>query len=162
MKPSKRFTGLRLSDVDRQNLRQRSAGGKLLTARAWRRIRTLLLLDQGFSVTATATAVGGYRREVSRVGKRYLAGGLAMALTDEPRPKPAPKLDSAASAAIIAMVCGPAPEGRARWTVALIAKEAKKRGIVDTIGRETIRIMLTRHDLKPWRKKNVVRPGDHH
>jgi hypothetical protein len=27
------------------------------------------------------------------------------------------------------------------------------------VGRETIRILLQRHDLKPWREKNVVRGG---
>lgn len=40
------------------------------------------------------------------------------------------------------MVCGNPPEGRARWTV---------------LGRETIRILLLDHDLKPWRERNVVR-----
>src|SRR5689334_1056729 len=162
MKDSVRFTGLRLSDVDREDLRRRGAGGAQLTARAWRRIRTLLLLDEGLSVTAAAKAVGGYRREVARVGKRYLARGLEAALTDDPRPKPAPMLDSAATAALIAMVCGPPPEGRAIWTTALVAEEAPRRGIVPKIGRETVRITLASHGLKPWRKKNVVRARDHH
>ena len=57
---------------------------------------------------------------------------------------------------IIAMVCDP-PEGRARWTVRLIAEEAVKRKLIPPVGRETIRILLLHHDLKPWREKNVVR-----
>jgi hypothetical protein len=36
-------------------------------------------------------------------------------------------LDSEHGQRIIAMVCGPPPEGRARWTVRLIAEEAVKR-----------------------------------
>jgi hypothetical protein len=40
----------------------------------------------------------------------------------------------------------------------LIAQEATRRGIVAKVGRETIRRLLTRHELKPWREKNVVRP----
>jgi hypothetical protein len=27
------------------------------------------------------------------------------------------------------------------------------------VGRETIRLLLERRGLKPWREKNVVRPG---
>jgi hypothetical protein len=53
-------------------------------------------------------------------------------------------------------VCGPPPQGRARWTVRLIAEEAVKRKLTPAVGRETIRILLEGHDLKPWREKNVV------
>ncbi|WP_268921140.1 helix-turn-helix domain-containing protein [Sandaracinus amylolyticus] len=160
MKPTARFTGLELSEADRELLRARGRGShrERLTARQWRRIRTLLLLDEGMSVRATAIAVGGYPREVSRVAKRYAERGLDAALSDDPRPHPERKLDSAQEAAIVAMVCGPPPEGHARWTVRLIAEQVVKRGVVDEIGRETVRVTLASHGLKPWREKNVVRP----
>jgi hypothetical protein len=32
-----------------------------------------------------------------------------------------------------------------------------KRRLVPRVGRETIRVLLLHHDLKPWREKNVVR-----
>ena len=51
------------------------------------------------------------------------------------------------------MVCSNPPEGRARWTVRLVAEEAVKRKLVPGVGRETIRILLLSHDLKPWREK---------
>jgi hypothetical protein len=54
------------------------------------------------------------------------------------------------------MVCGPPPQGRARWSVRLIATEAVKRKLAPQVGRETIRILLQCHELKPWREKNVV------
>ena len=126
-------------------------------ARAWRRVRTLFLLDRGYTVTAAAEAVGSYRRETARIGKRYLASGLEHAMSDDPRPKPLPLLDSTQQAAVVAMVCGPPPEGRARWSVRLVAIEAVKRGIAPQLGRETARIALADHGLKPWREKNVVR-----
>jgi hypothetical protein len=159
VKQTTRFNGLRLKDADRKLLRAkaRGAGREKLTARTWRRIQTLLLLDGGQGIRATAIAVSGYPREVSRVAKRYLERGLAAALSDDPRPKPERKLDSTQEAAIAAMVCGPAPEGRARWTVRLIAEQVVKRGIADEIGRETVRVTLANHGLKPWREKNVVR-----
>jgi hypothetical protein len=58
---------------------------------------------------------------------------------------------------IIAMVCSAPPEGAARWTDRLVAEQAVKRKVVPRVGRETIRILLQSHDLKPWREKNVVR-----
>ncbi len=59
------------------------------------------------------------------------------------------------------MVCSDPPAGRARWTVRLVAEEAVKRKLAPLVGRETIRILLLSHDLKPWREKNVGggRPG---
>ena len=57
------------------------------------------------------------------------------------------------------MVCGSPPQGIARWSVRLIATEAVKRKLVPLVGRETIRILLQSHELKPWREKNVVYRG---
>jgi hypothetical protein len=54
------------------------------------------------------------------------------------------------------MVCGSPPEGCARWTVRLVAEEAVKRKLVPRAGRETVRILLLRHDLKLWREKMWV------
>jgi hypothetical protein len=160
MATATRFTGLQLSAQDRAALKKMLTGRTQMSARAWRRVRTLLLLDRGHSVTATAEAVGSFRRETARVGKRYLARGLEHALSDDPRPIPAPLLDSAQHAAVVAMVCGPPPAGRARWTVRLVAAEAVKRGITPRLGRETARVALADHGLKPWREKNVVRSRD--
>src|SRR2546425_443764 len=81
--------------------------GAQMTARKWRRIRTLLLLGDGLSARETAKAVGCYPREVRRIGHRYREKGLEGALGDEPRPTPEPLLDSTQQAAVVAMVCGP-------------------------------------------------------
>jgi hypothetical protein len=121
MATATRFTGLRLSVEDRTALKKMQTGRTRMSARAWRRVRILLLLDRGFTVTAAAESVGTYRRESARVGKRYLADGLQHALSDDARPSPPPLLDSTQQAAVVAMVCGPPPAGRARWTVRLVA-----------------------------------------
>jgi hypothetical protein len=68
-----------------------------------------------------------------------------------------PRLQESQKQRIIAMVCSDPPEGRARWTVRLVAEEAIKRRLVPSVGRETIRVLLLHHDLKPWRETNVVR-----
>jgi putative transposase len=128
-----------------------------LTDRHWRRLRTLELLHAGKSLTAVAEALGTYPREVRRVGWRYLENGLEHALCEDHRYTPPRLLDDRQRAKIVAMVCSDPPEGRARWTVALIAEEARRRRVVKTVSRETVRKLLADHDLKPWREKNVVR-----
>jgi putative transposase len=155
----RRFTGLSLSRKDRAALQKMRAKGAM-TGRRWRRIQALLLLDKGLSLRQTAAAVGGYPREMSRLAWRYLDRGLMVALGEEPRPGGKRLLDSPQEAAIVALVCGPAPEGRSRWTTALLAEEVVRRGISDRAGRETIRMVLKTHDLKPWREKNVVRTAN--
>ena len=87
------------------------------------------------------------------------AGGLERALYERPRPGKAALLDAQQRQRIVALACGPPPEGRARWTVRLLTEEVVKRKLVPRVGRETIRVLLESHDLKPWREKNVVRGG---
>lgn len=149
------FPGLNLSKADQKQIADIKRTGPL-RERDWRRLRILELLDAGWNLTHTGQAVGTYPREVRRVGWRYLEQGLQAALTDDPRPSPSALLDHRDESAIVAMVCSEPPEGRARWTVRLVTEEARKRGIVQKVARESVRKVLAKHDLKPWRKKNVV------
>ena len=158
VKPKRRSPRLKLSAADRSELKRLKQ--QKLSARTWRRILTLEQLDKGLTVIAAAKAVGGYHREVKRVADRYNVDGLEAALADDPRPGGQRKLDSVEEAAVVALVCGPPPEGNARWTIRLVTSEVMKREIVKHIGRETIRVTLAEHDLKPWREKNVGGAGD--
>lgn len=117
---------LKLTAADRTELKRLKQ--QKLTARMWRRILTLEHLDGGQTVRGAAKAVGGYHREVKRVADRYNSAGLQAALSDDPRPGPERKLDSVEEAAIVALVCGPPPEGHARWTIRLLTAEVVKRG----------------------------------
>jgi hypothetical protein len=94
---------------------------------------------------------------IRNLGRRYQQGGLERALYEKQRPGAAEILDQNQKQRLIAMVCSSPPEGRARWTVRLVAEEAVKRKLVPQVGRETVRILLLSHDLKPWREKNVGR-----
>jgi hypothetical protein len=80
--------------------------------------------------TGCAKALVRYPREVRRVGWRYLERGFEAALSHDPRSTPAKLLDPGQQAAIVAMVCGPPPEGRVRCTIVLTAHEAKRRGML--------------------------------
>jgi len=124
-------------------------------------LRALALrqLALGSAAPRVAEALPLTPKAVRQIAHRYSSGGLDRALYDRQRPGPKPLLDDSQKQRIVAMVCGKPPEGRARWTMRLVAEEAVKRKLVPHAGRETIRILLQSHDLKPWREKNVVRSG---
>jgi transposase len=96
---------------------------------------------------------------VRRIAHRYQEGGLARALYERGGRGAHELLNAADKQRIIAVVCSQPPEGQARWTVRLIAKEAVKRKLLPHVRRETIRVLLYSHDFKPWREKDVVRGG---
>ena len=122
------------------------------------RARILLLLDEGWAPVDVPDALGCGIATVGRVRRRYEEEGLDRALSEAPRPGQPKRLSERQSAKIVAMVCGPPPPGRARWTLELVVEYAVKRKIVSSVRRETVRVLLRDHELKPWReKKNVVR-----
>ena len=122
-------------------------------------MRALILIQmaQGVSATQIARFVPLSAQAIRKIGHRFEQGGLDRALYDKERPGAVALLDDGQKQRIIAMVCSDPPTGRSRWTVRLIAEEAIKRRIVPRVGREAIRVLLKRHDFKPWREKNVVR-----
>jgi transposase len=114
-------------------------------------------MDEGLSAPSAADAAGVGASTARRVAQRYHAIGLEGTIYDAPRPGPEPILDARQEAAIVAMVCSKAPDGVARWSISLIAKEAVRRQIVLEVSDSTIGRLLKRHELKPWREKNVMR-----
>jgi len=127
------------------------------SARVLRRASILRQLDRGETAGQVADNVGVAPKTVRAIAWRYEEEGLEPALYEKPRPGKQRILDAGQSQRIIAMVCSAPLEGRARWSIRLIAQEAVKRKLVPQVGRETVRILLQSHDLKPWREKNVVR-----
>ncbi len=135
-------------------------GGGVHSIRVIKRAQSLRLLARGERPPQVASAVGLSAKAVREIGWRYVdSGDLKGVLYEAPRPGAPPLLTDTEAQRIIAMVCSDgtsvpdAPQGRARWTVRLIAAEAVKRNLAATVGRETIRVLLKSHDLKPWREK---------
>lgn len=148
--------GLRLKPADARRLRKLLSAGKT-SVRVVKRAQALQRFHQGWGSPRVAEAVGVTPETARRIAHRYLECGLEDALYERPRKGHDPILDAKQSSRLIAMVCSDPPAGRERWTLSLIQAEAVRRGLAPTIGVETIRLLLHRHDLKPWRKKNVVR-----
>jgi transposase len=154
--PRSNAVPVHLTRAERRRLATLTSTGET-SARVLKRARILVLLADGWAPSDVPEAAGCGEATVRRTRQRFNEGGLEAALYDRPRPGREPALDDRTQARIVAMVCGPPPDGRARWTVRLVAREAVSRGLVEDVGRETIRIALRDHDLKPWREKNVVR-----
>ena len=147
---------VRLPKRDREKLDEVLSGG-IQNVRTVLRALALRHLHDGKAVSEVAANVRLTPKAVREIGRRYEDSGLEQALYDKRRPGAAALLEGSQKQRIIAMVCSDPPEGRARWTVRLVAEEAVKQRLVPRVGRETIRILLLHHDLKPWREKNVVR-----
>jgi putative transposase len=156
---TKRRLVVRLKAADRRRIGVMLRGG-IESVRVVKRAQVLRLLDLGTGPPQAARAVGLSPQTVRDIGWRYVGAGLDRALYEKPRPGRQSALSPGQAQRIVAMVCGPSPDGRARWSVRLIAQEAMKRQLALTVGRETIRVLLQQHDLKPWREKNVVRRRD--
>jgi transposase len=146
---------VQLARKDRQQIAQMLRKGQE-SARVLRRASILRQLDGGQRVAQVATNAGVAGKTVRAIARRYEEEGLESALFEKARPGKQRVLDAGQSQRIIAMVCGQPPAGMARWSVRLIAEEAVKRKLAPQVGRETIRILLQSHELKPWREKKLV------
>ena len=85
---------------------------------------------------------------VYRLREQFVMEGLNAALDRKPPSATKPrKLDGAAEAILVATACSAAPEGRARWTIKLLAKRLVELNVVDSIGEETVRLTLKKTNL---------------
>jgi transposase len=130
-----------------------------MSVRELKRIQVLLMLDNGRSAQDAGKAVGLTERGAHKIAARYRKGGFKRAVEEPSRPGRARAIKPREEARLVAMLCGPSPEGRARWTVRLASEEAEEQGICKA-GRETIRVFMTERSIKPWREKNVVHRGE--
>jgi homeodomain-containing protein len=140
---------------DQKDIRELLSGG-VQPVRVVLRATALLQFAKGVSAPRISDVVPLTPQAIRKIGHRYQEAGLERALYEKDRPGATPLLEDSQKQRIIAMVCSDPPAGRARWTVRLVAEEAVKRKLVPRVGRETIRVLLLHHDLKPWREKNVV------
>jgi Homeodomain-like domain len=71
-------------------------------------------------------AIGAGGSTVYRTKRRFVLGNLQAALSEEPRPGAEPKLSGKEEALLVATACSRPPEGRARWTLELLAGKLVK------------------------------------
>jgi len=140
-----------LSQTERAELTAIVSGGKH-AARKLKRAQILLAADARASDDdiATSVAVGG--STVYRTKQRFVLGNLEAALSEQPRPGAGRKLSGKEEALLVATACSKPPQGRARWTLELLAGAMVSLTEHVSLSRETVRRRLAENDLKPWRK----------
>jgi transposase len=141
-----------LTDEERADLRDFISGGSTQVLKI-KRAQILLAADAGIRDGEIATSVGVGTSTVYRTKQRFVEGGLARALNDEPRPGGNRKLSGKEEALLIATACSAAPEGRARWTLELLAGEMIRLTDHSSLSSETVRRRLAENEIKPWQKK---------
>jgi hypothetical protein len=139
---------VRLTAEQRRDLEHTARDGQS-PARKARYARLLLHADEAHpegrrNDAWIGEALGMHVNTVARVRKSFVAGGLDVAFGRKPRETPPvpPKIDGRVEAHLVAIHCGPPPEGRARWTLKLLADELMARKLVTEVSIETVRKAL--------------------
>ena len=145
-----------LTTKERADLEGRLRGGEM-GVRKIKRIQILLKADEGWTDERIAEALDVGLSTVERTRRKFVERGLEGAITNRrPRRKYPRKLDGRAEAHLIALVCGPVPEGYARWNLRLLADELVKiEGIeLESISHETVRRTLKKTNLSLGARNN--------
>jgi len=116
-------------------------------ARSITRARILLLVDAQVSDEDIMNTLGVDRKTIYRVRKNYHERGLEQALQEKPRSGAPSKIDGRLEATLTMLACSDPPEGRARWTLQLLADKLIEVKAVDAISLETVRTMLKKMHL---------------
>jgi transposase len=139
---------VRLTETERLELGALVRKGKT-SALTIARARILLKADQGKDGEAqtdaqVAEALSVTAKTVFNVRRRWVEEGLEAALHRKKQdcPSRSRKLDGVAEAKLVATCCGPAPQGRARWTLRMLADKLVELEVVDSISPETVRSTL--------------------
>ena len=85
---------------------------------------------------------------VARIRRRFVEEGLEAALERRPtaRPPRARLIDGEAEAKLVAICCGGPPEGRARWTLRLLADKLVELEILESVSHETGQLETFDHE----------------
>jgi transposase len=145
--PQKKYL-VTLTPEEREQLAGLLSAGKR-SALTLARARILLKADQADGGPAwpddrIAEALDCGVRTVERVRQRFVERGLEAALgrRKQDRPSRERKLDGRAEARLIALACSRPPDGRAAWTLQLLAGKLVELRVVDSVCDETVRRAL--------------------
>ena len=137
-----------LTPEEREQLAGLLSAGKR-SALTLARARILVKADQAEGGPAwpddrIADALDCGLRTVERVRQRFVERGLEAALGRKPQDRPSRerKLDGRAEARLIALACSEPPDGRAAWTLQLLADKLVELKVVDSVCDETVRRVL--------------------
>jgi transposase len=129
---------VKLSEHQRQYLQKIVESGTD-KARKITRCRILLLAGKGKTDREISDALGVCLATIFNIRRRYHKGGLERTIQEAPRSGQPPKFNGKSMAKITAIACSKPPEGRARWSLRLLADQVVELDIVETISYNTVR-----------------------
>ena len=139
---------VRLEAEEREQLQKLGKSGKAAAYKI-RHANMLLAVDESEQGPAlkdeqVAQTLGITVRSVELLRRRFVEEGLDACLSHKKQVRPSveAKFDGEKEAKLIAVACGPAPEGRARWTLQLLSDRVVELRIVEECSPETIRRTL--------------------
>jgi len=142
---------VRLTDEEREVLESMVKKGKTQAYRI-KHAHILLAVDAdgpGWTDEQTAAAFKCNRNTVHNVRRRFVLQGIEAALERRKQEKPSREriLDGEKEARLVAIACSRAPEGRAKWTLQMLADELVALEIVDRVSAQTVRRTLKKTSL---------------
>lgn len=136
-----------LSEEERTTLESLLRRGSA-RARVQTRARILLLADRSQGVRRTREQVAEQALcctlTVGQVCRRYVTGGLEVALSEKRRPGPAPKITVQVEAQLVALSRSDPPEGYNHWTPRLLAAKLVEMELVESISEVAVYKRLKR------------------
>lgn len=131
---------LELSDAERSSLTSLISSGRL-PAKVFRRATALLELARGKSLAEVAQTLSVTYQTVAAWRDGYHERGLE-ALQDQARSGRPIRIDGAQRAKITALACSTPPEGRARWSLRLLADKAVELGYCESLSHNAVKAVL--------------------
>ena len=129
-----------LTKTDQQHLTAITHRGQA-KARTFQRASALLQLQAGHALLHIAETLQVSRQSVARWRDGYIQAGLQV-LDEKPRSGRPVRLDGKQRARITALACSTPPEGRARWTLRLLADKAVELGYCRSLSHTGVRQIL--------------------
>ena len=111
-------------------------------ARKITRCRILLLADQGKTDQEISDALNVCLATIFNIRRRFCRKGLERAISEGARSGQPPKFKGKSMAKITAIACSKPPEGRAKWSLRLLADHVIELDIVETISHVSVRNIL--------------------
>ncbi len=141
-----------LSEEEAGELERLEKAGSL-GVRKLKRVMTLRMAHEGYSIEESAKALKVGTSTVYRTRRRYVEEGLEAALNERGRPGGMRKLSANDEATLVALACCKSPKGRSSWTMQLLADHLVAMTDLESVSSETIRRRLNEKQLKPWQHK---------
>lgn len=141
-----------LTTEERETLEQLTTTGKA-TAYRMNHARILLKADTnqeggGWTDEDISQALDISVATIERVRQRLVETNLETALSRQEQQQRKPRrLDGEQEAHLIALTCGEAPEGQARWSLRLLADRMVELDYVESVSHETVRQTLKKTTL---------------